>query len=413
MAAAAGCCGVYFWLTSAPHLELPFDASAYGPDSAEFSNALGPLLGADFSTGNSVTALVNGDQFFPAMLQAVREAKKTITFESYIWAPGKISDAFIEALSERARHGVKVHVMIDGMGTLKFRHQDRQRMEAAGIELLKYGREHWYQIKPDILHRTHRKLLIVDGRVGFTGGMCIDDRWMGDAESAKVWRETQVRVEGPVVLQMQAVFATNWLQTSSRLLIGPDYFPASLASGPSLAQSIKSGPGEGQATIRLSYLAAIAAAHKTIEIANAYFVPDDLAIATLLEARKRGVRVRIIVPAINDSRIGRAVSRSRWGKLLAAGVEIHEYLPAMFHAKTMVVDNVFVTIGSANFDNRSFSINDENALNVIDPDFGRAQLAVFENDLKHCRRVYQEKFNNRPVFIRIFDELCGLLRSQF
>lgn len=405
--------GFYFWLTSARNLELPYETSAYGPGSAEFSAALGPLLGADYSRGNSATVLVNGDQFFPAMLEAVREAKKTITFETYIWAPGKISDAFIEALSERARAGVKVHVIIDGMGTLKFRHEDRRRMEDAGIELLKYGREHWYQVKPNIMHRTHRKLLIVDGRVGFTGGMCIDDRWMGDADSAKVWRETQVRMEGPVVLQMQAVFATNWLQTCSRLLIGPDYFPAPAASGPSLAQCIKSGPGEGQESMRLSYLAAIAAAQKTIDIANAYFVPDDLSIATLLEARKRGVRVRIIVPAINDSRIGRAVSRSRWGKLLAAGVELHEFQPAMFHAKTMVVDGVLATIGSANFDNRSFSINDEAAVNIIDREFGREQVAVFERDLKQSRPVDPAAFRNRAVYIRVFDHLCGLLRSQF
>lgn len=406
-------CGAYFWLTSAHGLTVPIHNKAYGPGTAEFSLALGPMLGADFLAGNVIQTLINGDQFFPAMLVAIRGAKQTITLETYIWAPGKISDEFVEALSERARNGVKVHVLMDGMGTLKFRREDRERMERVGIELVKYGREHWYQIKPNISHRTHRKLLIVDGRVGFAGGMCIDDSWMGNADSPKVWRETQVRVEGPVVLQMQAVFATNWLQTTARLLIGPEYFPETKRAGSSRAQCIKSGPGEGLESIRMSYLATIAAAQKSIEIANAYFVPDDLAIDTLVEARKRGVRIRVIVPAITDSRFGRAVSRSRWGKLLAAGVEFHEFLPAMFHAKTMVVDDVFVTVGSANFDNRSFTINDEDALNVIDPAVARDLLKAFDDDLKKSRPVLREEFEKRSIFIRIADHVCGVFRSQF
>ena len=405
-------CGAYFWYTSARRLQVPVQAN-FGPQSATFPDTLGPLLGADFSGGNSIQTLINGDKFFPVMLDAIRSAQRTITLETYIWAPGKISDEFIEALGERARSGVKVHVLMDGMGTLKFRHEDRVRMEEAGIELVTYGRAHWYDIKANISHRTHRKLLIVDGKVGFTGGMCIDDHWLGNADSAKVWRETQVRVEGPVVRQMQAVFAANWLQTTSKLLQGEEYFPKISPHGNSLAQCIKSGPGEGMENVRLSYLCAIAAARKSIEIGNAYFVPDDLAISMLVAARQRGVRVRIIVPAINDSRIGRAVSRSRWGKLLAAGVEFYEYLPAMYHAKTMVVDDVLVTVGSANFDNRSFSINDEVALNVLDRDVARTHLQVFEDDLRHSRPLSLEEFRNRSIFIKLADHFFGLFRSQF
>jgi cardiolipin synthase len=405
--------GAYFWWTSARRLQEPIVVGNFGPGSAAFIDTVGPFLGADFTRGNSVQILINGDEFFPAMLKAIREAKQTVTLETYIWAPGKISDQFIEALSERARAGVKVLVMLDGMGTLKFKREDRERMEKAGVTVMKYGREHWYQIKPNIMHRTHRKLLIVDGRIGFTGGMCVDDHWMGNADSAKVWRETQVRVEGPVVLQMQAVFAANWLQTTSSLLIGPEFYPKVKTTGDSYAQCVKSGPGEGLENIRMSYLCAIAAAKKTIDIGNAYFVPDNLAVRMLIDARKRGVRVRVVVPAINDSRFGRAVSRSRWAPLLEAGVEVYEYLPAMFHSKSMVVDGIFVTVGSANFDNRSFSINDEDALNVIDAkvagDFERA----FETDLKQSRPVDPEKFLNRSVFRRMSDEACGLLRSQF
>ena len=405
--------GAYFWFTSARRLQVPIQVGNYGVDSAPFINTLGPLLGAEFTTGNKVQILVNGDKFFPEMLKAIREAKKTITLETYIWAPGKISDEFIEALSERAKAGVQVFVMMDGMGTLKFKKEDKKRMEDAGIKVMKYGREHWYEIKPNIMHRTHRKLLVVDGKVGFTGGMCIDDHWMGNADSSKVWRETQVRVEGPAVLQMQAIFAANWLQTTSSLLIGPDFFPKVSQPGSSVAQCIKSGPGEGLENIRMAYLCAIAAAKKTIDIGNAYFVPDNLEIDMLVAAQKRGVHVRIVVPAINDSRFGRGVSRSRWGKLLEAGIEFHEYLPAMYHSKTMVVDGLYTIVGSANFDNRSFSINDEDALNIIDASVAQENLKAFESDVRQSRPITLESFQNRGFFLRISDHLCGLFRSQF
>lgn len=401
-----------FWITSARLLQAPFELR-FGPRDATFEGTFGSLVGADFVEGNSVEILQNGDRFFPAMLAAIRGAQKTVTLETYIWAPGKISDDFIDALSERARQGVKVHVLVDGMGTLKFKHTDRTRLHDAGVEFVTYGRQHWYDVKPNINHRTHRKLLIVDGHLGFTGGMCIDDHWLGDADSDKVWRETGVRVEGPVVREMQAVFAANWLQTTSHLLIGDGYFPKISAAGKLSAQCFKSGPSEGPENARLGYLFAIAAARESIDIANAYFVPDDLAIDMLVAARRRGVHVRVIVPAINDSRIGRAVSRSRWDRLLEAGVEFYEYLPAMFHCKTMEVDGALVTVGSANFDNRSFTINDEVTLNVRNAGLAAEHRRMFENDLRRCRPLTLDDFQQRPFYVGWTEDFLGLFRSQF
>jgi cardiolipin synthase len=379
-----------------------------------FAESLGPLLGAEFSGGNRVELLVNGVEFFPVMLKAIREAKKTITLETYIWSSGAISDQFIEALSERAKAGVKVHVLGDGVGMRPLKDEDRQRMLTAGVQFLVYGREHWYELKPNINHRTHRKLLVVDGRIGFTGGMCIDDRWTGDAGSTKVWRETQVRVEGPVVRQMQATFATNWLQTTHELLFGPEYFPSNdgLLVGGAFVQCYESGPDEAPENSRISYAVAIASARKVIQIANAYFVPDDLMVEMLLRARERGVRVQVIVPGINDSRFGRAASRSRWGKLLAAGVEFYAYQPAMFHSKVMMVDDVFTTIGSTNFDNRSFGINDEVNINVLDKALARRSRHIFEADLAASVPITQNEFEARPVYIKAIDWFCGLFRSQ-
>lgn len=403
--------GVFFWATSAKILQKPITVN-YGPDDPAFAVAMGPVVNAEFLDGNKVEILVNGVEFFPAMLRAIREAKKTITLETYIWTPGKISDEFIGALTERARAGVKVHIIIDGMGTLKFTEADRERLKAAGVEFFKYGRQHWWDVKPNINHRTHRKILVVDGRIGFTGGMCIDDSWLGDAESEKVWRETMVRLEGPVVRQMQAAFATNWLKTTTALLTGDDYFPKISSAGSILANCYKSGPRDGPEHARLGYLFAIASARKTIDIANAYFVPDDLAIETLLQARKRGVRIRIVAPAINDSRFGRAASRSRWGRLLEAGVEFYLYQPAMYHAKTMVVDDFLVAIGSANFDNRSFSINDEIMANLLDRGVAAKHRTMFERDVSRSRALSFEEFKSRPFYIKAADHFAGLFRSQ-
>lgn len=404
--------GLWFWLTSAKSVAEPVRLS-YGPGDAVFDDSLGPLLGAEFTGGNQVKMLNNGDEFFPAMLKDLAAAQHSITLETYIWSSGKISDQFIEVLTDRARHGVKVHVLVDGMGSLHFKDSDQHRLLDAGVQYLVYGREHWWQIKPNINHRTHRKLLIIDGRIGYTGGMCIDDKWLGNATQEDHWREIDVRLEGPVVRQMQAVFLTNWLQTTSRLLVGPDYFPAIEAPDKGApAQCYKSGPGEDPENARISYLLGIASARKSIRIQHAYFVPDDLAIQMILEARQRGVDVEVIIPEHNDSRFGRAASRSRWGKLLAAGVKFYRYKPAMYHCKMMIVDDLFLTIGSVNFDNRSFGINDEVNVNTLDPEVARQGLALFEQDKRASDPLTLEEFRDRPWWQKFLDHFCGLFRSQ-
>ena len=401
----------YCWYVSARLIEQPVHLN-FGPSDPAFPAALGPLLGADFTPGNRIDLLQNGAQFFPQMLQAIRSAKRTITLETYIWTPGKISDQFIDALTERAHHGVKVHVLVDGMGTLKFHGKDRARLESGGVQVVTYGRQHWWQIKPNINHRTHRKILVVDGLVGFTGGMCVDDHWLGNANAPDLWRETEVKIQGPAVRQLQAVFCTNWMQSTGALLLGDAYFPEFEKDGAIAAECFKSGPGEGAQSARMSYLVAIASARRTIDIEHAYFVPDDLAIQTLLEARQRGVHIRVIVPAKNDSRFGRAASRSRWEALLASGVEFYRYQPSMLHAKTMAVDGTFVTVGSVNFDNRSFSINDEVACNVLDRGFAAQYERAYADDLRQSTRYTYQEYLARPWYIKLADWFCGLFRSQ-
>lgn len=412
-AAAAGVLllALYFWSTSARILGERVELD-YGPESPAFMGTLGPLLGAEFTQGNQARVLSNGDEFFPPMLDAIRRAERTITLETYIWTSGATSDEFIDALTAAARRGVKVHVLADGIGTLNLRREDRRRMLDAGVEFLVYGREHWWEIKPDINHRTHRKLLIVDGRIGYTGGMCIDDQWRGNGDLPGLWREIQIELRGPVVRQMQSVFATNWLQTTSRLLTGEDYFPPLQREDGVIAQSFKSGPQEDPENARVSYLLAIASARHRIRIMHAYFVPDDLAIDMLLAARHRGVEIEVIVPELNDSRIGRAASRSRWGKLLEAGVKFHRFMPAMYHCKVMIVDDFFVTIGSVNFDNRSFGINDEVSVNVLDARVAARANELFEQDRAQSRPLSLEEFRARPLWLKLADHFSGMFRSQ-
>ena len=382
-------------------------------DDPRFRDFAGPLLGAEFLQGNTVTPLINGREIFPAMLAAIKTAEKTITLESYIWASGQISDQFCLALSERAQHGVKVHALVDGAGDLKLKLSDVSRMKAAGVEFYVYGREHWYQLKLNINHRSHRKLLIIDGKIGFTGGVCIDDTWLGDGNTPGHWRDTQARITGPAVREMQAVFAANWLQTTSRLLMGPDYFPEPPRTGNAVTQCFMSGPNERPENARLSYLLAIASARKSIQLSHAYFVPDDLAIEMLLAARQRGVRIDVIVPFKNDSRFGRAASRSRWDRLLEAGVVFHYFMPTLYHCKVMIVDDTFVTLGSVNFDNRSFSINDEVNINVVDAATARAFQKSFTDDLAQSTPLTLAAFRDRPFYIKWADRFCGSFRAFF
>lgn len=384
----------------------------YSVADPAFRNSMSGLLGGTFLDGNRVEQLLNGDQIFPSMLKAISEATNSITFENYIWETGDIGGKFAKALINRARAGVQINSIVDGMGTLKLKRADIEEMTAAGIHFVKLGRDRWYKLKLSINHRTHRKLLIVDGKIGFTGGVCIADKWSGKGDLPDHWRDTHFRIEGPVVREMQGIFAENWLQTTSEVLQGTKYFPEIEPSGSAPMQCFKSGPKDGEENARLVHLFAIASARKNIRLSHAYFVPDDLAAKELLAARKRGVKVEIIVPFKNDSSVGRAASRSRWGDLLDAGVEFYQYKQSLFHCKVMVVDDVFVTAGSINFDNRSFRINDEANINVLDKKFAAAQIKVFEEDKRKSSPLTVQMLNDRPWYSKCADFCAGFLRSQ-
>ncbi len=384
----------------------------YSLHDAQYQRVLGVMLGPPITGGNRFEALYNGDRIFPPMLAAIRGAKESITFETYIYWSGDIGRAFADALSERARAGVSVHVLLDWVGSAKVDDDFIKEMESAGVQVRRFHKPSWYDIGR-MNNRTHRKLLVVDGRVGFTGGVGIAPEWTGHAQDAKHWRDSHYKVEGPVVAQMQAVFMDNWIKVSGDVLHGERYFPRLAPVGDGRAQVFSSSPSGGSESMHLMYLLSIAAATKTIDLSSAYFVPDDLTVGALVAAMRRGVRLRIITPGpIIDSKTVRAASRASWGPLLEAGAEISEYQPTMFHCKVFMVDGLLVSVGSTNFDNRSFRLNDEANLNIYDEAFATAETVQFEADLAQSKRITLEAWKNRPLHEKAMEHLASVLSVQ-
>ncbi|HZN48913.1 MAG TPA: phospholipase D-like domain-containing protein [Ramlibacter sp.] len=381
----------------------------YPVDDPQFYRSMGMLLGPDIVGGNRVRALNNGDEIFPAMLEAIRAARKTVLFETFIYWSGAIGEEFAQALSERARAGVKVHVLLDWVGSLKVDNRLVETMRDAGVEVHRFHPLRWYNLGR-INNRTHRKLLIVDGRVGFTGGVGIAPPWTGHAQDEEHWRDSHYRVEGPVVAQMQGVMLSNWSKTTGRILHGEDYFPPPREAGTQQAQMFHSSPSGGSESMQLMYLIAITASVKTLDIASAYFVPDPMARVALVAALKRGVRVRVITPGRKiDQQTVRHASRALWGELLEAGLEMYVYQPTMYHCKMVLADGLLSSVGSTNFDPRSFHLNDEANLNVYDHEFAAHLTQVFEEDLRRCQRVTLQDWQRRPPLEKARERMAAWL----
>jgi cardiolipin synthase len=384
----------------------------YSLEDPQFRHELGVLLGPPFIGGNRHRVLLNGDEIFPAMLAAIRAARKSITFETYIYWSGDIGGEFAAALAERAHQGVKVHVLLDWIGSAKMDEGLMRQMAAAGVQIRRYHSPHWSHLAR-LNNRTHRKLLVVDGRVAFTGGVGIAPQWSGHAQDPEHWRDTHFQVEGPVVAQMQAAFLDNWIKVSGEVLHGPDYFPALDPVGSSVSQVFSSSPTGGSESMQLMYLLAITSASRSIDLSASYFVPDPLVVHTLTAAIKRGVKLRIVVPGQHiDSDTVRSASRATWGPLLEAGAVIAEYGPTMYHCKVMIVDGLLVSVGSTNFDNRSFRLNDEATLNILDAEFAKQQSMIFETDLGRSRRISLAQWRARPWREKFSELLASLFGSQ-
>ncbi len=403
---------VLYLLSSQEHIPRYGLDPKFDLQSHEFLTSVVGTTGVPFLKDNKITILNNGDQFYPAMLEAVANATSSITMEAYIYWAGGIGTRFAEAFAERARDGVRVKLLLDAVGSSTIGKDILKILKDGGCEL------DWYNpVRLRTLgrfnNRTHRKSLIIDGRIAFTGGAGIADMWTGDAQNPEHWHDIQIRVEGPGAIGLQTGFAQNWLDTNGELVSGSEFFPPPDKAGRIATQTILSSPQAGASSVRIMYDLSIVAARKSLYIANPYFVPDESAIDILLDAKGRGVDVKVMVAGIyNDMRVSRYSSIHLYGRLLEAGIEIYEYDRTMLHQKTMVVDGIWSTIGTTNFDNRSFALNSESNICIYDRGVAEQLERIFVDDLRHCVRVELEAWRHRGVKARLLGPVCTILKDQ-
>jgi cardiolipin synthase len=367
---------------------------------------------APIVAGNRLTLLLNGDQIYPAVLRAIRGARSTITYAQYSYEDGQIAKDLAGALAERCRAGVRVHVLLDSVGTLQMPREYVDLMTKDGCQVVSFRPVGPLGLRR-VNNRNHRRILVVDGRVGFTGGSGVSSKWMGDGRTADYWRDTDVQIEGPVVEYLQGAFAENWVEATGMVLGGAEYFPGSTGvKGRTHAQIIRSGPLGGSYAIYTTFLLAVSSARRSIKITNPYVLLDEQMTEALLQAARRGVQISFLVPGVSDHPLVRHAGRRQFGRLLEAGIEIHEYSAALLHAKTIVIDGLFATVGSTNLDYRSFRLNDE--LNVVayDREFAAQLEKVFQDDLRYARRIDLETWNDRGVRGRMFELLAIPLESN-
>ncbi len=379
-------------------------------ESEEFVPSMSGATGAPPVAGNKIDILINGEQFYPAILQAIEAAERSVTIEAYIFWDDPIGRKVADALAARARAGVACKVLVDAVGSRKM-DELPERLRAAGCQVGWYHPVSWFAFNR-VSNRTHREITVVDGRIGFTGGAGFAEHWMGNAQNEKQWRDTMVRIEGPAVIQLQTGFAQRWLETTGEMVSGPAFFPTTPEAGQLAIHTVLSEPETNSATARILYYLSIISARRSILIANPYFVPDDEAIDILLAARARGVEVKIIVPGEHNDHgiLARRNSTRLYGKLLEAGVEIYEYRHTMLHEKFMVCDGIWTTVGTINFDPLSFTWNDENNICVYDRDFAARFDEIFRKDLESSDRVGLDQWRNRGLHIKAIELVVSLFK---
>jgi cardiolipin synthase A/B len=368
--------------------------SAAGAEEPRHASYIASLVGADLTAGNDYDVLTNGDQIFPAMLAAIRGAKRRISLETYIYQSGEVADQFTAALEEAARRGVRVNMVVDSVGSGGMKDKDVKRLTAAGCHLADFNSPTWYSLE-EVNYRTHRKILVVDGEIGFSGGVGVADQWLGHAQDKEHWRDTQVRMRGPIVRLLEAGFYENFIETAGEVTPELDDAPRELhPGGPSFV--VRSAPTGGSNDLKRLYLLAIASARHTLDITTPYFVTDESSDWALHDAAARGIKIRILVEgSVTDAMAVKYASREAYEQLLGEGIEIYEYQPTMMHTKTLVVDGAWSMFGSANFDNRSLELNDELNIAVSSRPLASRFLEDFEHDLQSSTRLTLEQWRRR------------------
>ena len=377
-----------------------------------FPDYIAALINVPVTHGDAFDVLRNGDEFYPSMLTAVKQARKRILFETYNYNKGEAGELFTNALAEAAKRGVDVRMVLDAFGASTPPPNLDARIESVGGKVLWFNQVRLRSIESQNT-RTHRKLLVVDGEVAFTGGAGVADHWLGHAQDAEHWRDTQFKITGPAVRLLEACFYENWLEAGGE---GAPELQHRVGDGPGGSRTLVvwSNPVGGVSNVKQLYLYSIASARHTIDIQSPYFVPDASALAALNEARARGVRIRILSDGeVTDAKSVKHATRATYQRLLNAGIEVYEYLPTMMHAKIMLVDGVWSVVGSGNFDNRSLELNDEITVAIFDPDLGRRVETHFEADLAKSKHWLSEDWKKRPWHWKVREFLWGILGEMF
>jgi cardiolipin synthase len=412
---AVGTLSLLYWLYRAlvpEFADVAPDRLSTDEKDAPIAADLAAHLDVPLLEGNRIELLVNGDEIFPAMLSAIEEAGQSINVLSYIYWEGEIAVRFADALAAASRRGLDVRVVLDAAGAHRMDPALVARMEDAGCVVAWFNPVRWYSLAR-FNHRTHRKVLVVDGRIGFTGGVGIAEEWTGDAQDEDHWRDDHFRFEGPVVRYLQGAFVENWRQATGEVLSGEKVFPELEAVGDALMSVINTGPVGATSEIGFSYWLMFHGARERIYVATPYFVPDPDLELGLTTAAKRGLDVRLLVPNdYQDSRLVRYASQTWYRELLEAGVRVYEYQPTMMHVKAVSVDREWAIVGSANFDSRSFEINFEIAVAVFDAPFVATLDASFEEDLRRSREITLEDVERRSWLERARDQAARMLREQ-
>lgn len=379
-----------------------------GPPSIEdplFTRSIELFTGTHIDVGNSVQILLNGDGTYPQLWKDLASAQSTITVQMYYSQPGKVADSMAKYLIDRAQNNVRVLLLMDAFGSQPLKKKWVEKVRAGGVEVVWLRPLRWYTLQK-AAQRSHVRVVVVDGKIGYTGGFGLADYWLGDGRHEGQWRESNVRFEGPTVGALQAAFAAGWAEATGELVTGDMFFPKiSFADiGDVQAGLMHTIPSTGSTPAERFMALSIAGARKTLYISNSYFVPGETFLRLLLAAAKRGVDVRILtVSSETDVKTTWYAGRTYYEKLLEGGVKIYEYLPSMMHAKTMVVDGMWSDIGSMNFDNRSLSFNDESLLVALDRNVGAQMDSIFMDDIKYSKEIKLEEFRKRPLSGRILE----------
>jgi cardiolipin synthase len=387
-----------------------FDAD---PGSDSFVEGAAVFLNCPLFRGGGVTLLQNGDAFFPAMLDAIRSARDSVNFETYIFDPDEIGRQFMDAFKDRAQAGVEVRLLLDGFGAWKMTKRYRKELQEAGVIVSRF-RSFGLRNLVRFYRRTHRRAIVIDGRVGFTGGAAVSKKWKGNVNNQHEWRDSMTRVTGPMVGGIQSAFAGNWVYCTGEILAGPRFFPRLEGGAGPCGISVVSSPNDALQPIRLFFWISFTNARRRLWICNSYFIPDRRLRDAVVARARSGVDVRILVPGNQTDAVPvQAAGRSYYEELLAAGVRIFEYEPSMMHAKTVVIDGAWSIVGSANMDERSMELNEENVMGIADQDFARSIEEGVIADFARSREIKLDEWQKRSLLRRGLEHVAKALIEQY